>query len=440
MTYKNPQQIAYIYNASGLVAEVLKNGEPLVKFFYNDRNHRVKKEHYAPNNFLFATTYYVRDVAGQVMAVYNDVGGDPALEEQPVYGTGRIGVAYNGNNNEKTYVYELTDHLGNVRAVFTKSNDDANLEGYTDYYPFGMPMPNRTLSGAEGYRYAFQGQEKDDETGKEAFQLRLWDSRIGRWLTTDPYGQHHSPYLGMGNDPINSIDPDGGWKWKLFAKWARNRAAKAGLNPGELYKSGKEWGFNTSSGGETFNFQNGGGLEYSTTVTFNFTDAWKNNIPAQIRPTSALTNFQFWRNEAPTGGFDLLKHTGAELTFGTADNLNILFTGRHIGGASPRGYNSRIDASMDGLLTIATAGGSKLFKGTLTTLKSSVPLWQNFAKNTAGLFKGANHATLRSRAYTEMIKNHYQLYKSNKQMLKDIDKFNDDFNRINTMYLETQKE
>ncbi|GAB4519427.1 MAG: hypothetical protein Tsb004_30480 [Allomuricauda sp.] len=208
--------ITYIYTASGLVAEVLNNGEPLVKFFYNDRNHRARKEVYGNGNLIY-TIYYVRDVVGQVMAVYNDVGGDPALEEQPVYGAGRIGIAYNGNNNEKTYVYELTDHLGNVRAVFTKSNDDANLEGYTDYYPFGMPMPNRTLLGPEGYRYAFQGQEKDPETGKEAFQLRLWDGRIGRWLTTDPYGQYNSPYIGMGNDPINGIDPDGGWKSKLGA-------------------------------------------------------------------------------------------------------------------------------------------------------------------------------------------------------------------------------
>ena len=72
-----------------------------------------------------------------------------------------------------------------------------------------MPMPNRSTINNQ-YRYAYQGQEKDPETGKEAFELRLWDSRIGRWLTTDPYGQHYSPYLGMGNNPINRIDPDGG--------------------------------------------------------------------------------------------------------------------------------------------------------------------------------------------------------------------------------------
>jgi len=79
-----------------------------------------------------------------------------------------------------------------------------------DYYPFGMPMPNRNIQDANGYRYAYQGQEKDPETGKEAFELRLWDGRIGRWLTTDPYRQHFSPYMAMGNNPISSIDPDGG--------------------------------------------------------------------------------------------------------------------------------------------------------------------------------------------------------------------------------------
>lgn len=69
-------------------------------------------------------------------------------------------------------------------------------------------MLERNQEGA--YRYAYQGQEKDVETGMEAFELRLWDARIGRWLTTDPYGQFNSPYLGMGNNPISHVDADGG--------------------------------------------------------------------------------------------------------------------------------------------------------------------------------------------------------------------------------------
>jgi hypothetical protein len=38
----------------------------------------------------------------------------------------------------------------------------------------------------------------------------MYDGRVGRWMTTDPYSQYHSPYLAMGNDPISRIDPDGG--------------------------------------------------------------------------------------------------------------------------------------------------------------------------------------------------------------------------------------
>ena len=40
--------------------------------------------------------------------------------------------------------------------------------------------------------------------------MRQWDGRIGRWMSTDPKHQYASPYLGMGNNPINVVDPDGG--------------------------------------------------------------------------------------------------------------------------------------------------------------------------------------------------------------------------------------
>lgn len=70
-------------------------------------------------------------------------------------------------------------------------------------------MPNKQITDGN-YRYAFQGQEKDPETGMEAFELRLWDGRLGRWLSVDPMGEFDSPYLGMGNNPICLIDPDGG--------------------------------------------------------------------------------------------------------------------------------------------------------------------------------------------------------------------------------------
>ena len=41
---------------------------------------------------------------------------------------------------------------------------------------------------------------------------------MARWLTPDPAGQYYSPYLGMGNNPINGIDPDGAF-WEELGNW-----------------------------------------------------------------------------------------------------------------------------------------------------------------------------------------------------------------------------
>lgn len=72
-------------------------------------------------------------------------------------------------------------------------------------------MPNRQYKFGNRYRFGYQGQfaEKDEETGLDHFEARDYDSRLGRWLVPDPAGQHWSPYLAMGNNPVSGIDPDG---------------------------------------------------------------------------------------------------------------------------------------------------------------------------------------------------------------------------------------
>ena len=218
LTKNKQDNIKYEYNASGLVTKILQldNNALKVEFKYDDKGFRVCKINYA-SSFLTERTFYVRDASGSVMAIYRaDIdhsgqsgsGNASTLIELPIYGANRLGVFKKPNN---TSVYQLTDHIGNVRAVLAKdqSGNALAITQATDYYPFGMSMPNRNIEG--DYRYKYQGQEKDPETGKEAFQLRLWDSRIGRWLTTDPAGQYASPYLGMGNNPIVRVDPDGGF-------------------------------------------------------------------------------------------------------------------------------------------------------------------------------------------------------------------------------------
>jgi RHS repeat-associated protein len=66
------------------------------------------------------------------------------------------------------------------------------------------------------YRYGFNGKEKDDEVKGDANQLdfgdRIYDPRLGRWLSTDPLQKTFaglSPYNFCYNTPIQVFDADG---------------------------------------------------------------------------------------------------------------------------------------------------------------------------------------------------------------------------------------
>ncbi len=87
----------------------------------------------------------------------------------------------------------------------------------SDYCTFGSPMPTRTWSDPNAkYKYGFNGKEKDNEInvdgGDYDFGARIYDSRLGRWLSLDPFQLVYpnlTPYNGMGNNPIIITDPSG---------------------------------------------------------------------------------------------------------------------------------------------------------------------------------------------------------------------------------------
>ncbi len=90
-----------------------------------------------------------------------------------------------------------------------------------DYYPFGLAMDGRKVTDEE-YRWGYQGQfseEEDKKTGWNEFELRFYDAKIARWLTTDPYGQYYSPYMAMENTPNMGVDPSGGFAISGFIRY-----------------------------------------------------------------------------------------------------------------------------------------------------------------------------------------------------------------------------
>lgn len=233
----------YQYTPYGLVEGVYTDAamtNPRVRYAYDESGFRYWTKEYSSAEQK--ETFHIRDASGNILATYEKKGAASiAQAELPVYGSSRIGVITRGDMHT---TYELTDHLGNVRALFGKdASNTVRMEGYTDYYPYGMAMPNRQYTLGSRYRFGYQGQfaEKDEETGLDHFEARDYDSRLGRWLINDPAGQFWSPYLAMGNNPVSGVDPDG-----RFVPWFENGQTgelfwNPNLNKGDEYLLGDNW-------------------------------------------------------------------------------------------------------------------------------------------------------------------------------------------------------
>jgi RHS repeat-associated protein len=82
-------------------------------------------------------------------------------------------------------------------------------------YPFGSILSS-VSKGDEKYRFGFNNMEKDDEIKGQGnsydFGNRIYDPRLGRWLSPDPYEVRYpstSTYAYALNNPIFLIDPSG---------------------------------------------------------------------------------------------------------------------------------------------------------------------------------------------------------------------------------------
>ncbi|MBD1432701.1 RHS repeat-associated core domain-containing protein [Sphingobacterium sp. DN00404] len=198
------------YDASGKVTAIYSDAahtQRILSFAYDEDGNRIKKQDHLQN----VITWYVDG------NVYNG----SQLIEQPI----PYGQYYRTGN---VYRYQLTDHVGSVRAIINRnklSNGNADIIYYADYYPFGSIIQSAGVSS----RYGYQGEysEKDGETGWNNFYLRNYDPAIGRWLSTDPYGQYWSPYVGMGNNPVMRFDPDGGWDGGGLWGWLKGVFGKS---------------------------------------------------------------------------------------------------------------------------------------------------------------------------------------------------------------------
>jgi RHS repeat-associated protein len=78
-----------------------------------------------------------------------------------------------------------------------------------------MTMPGRKYSQpSSSYRYGFNGKENDKDAGEgiQDYGMRIYDCRLGKFLSVDPLSAkyaYYTPYQFAGNSPILFIDLDG---------------------------------------------------------------------------------------------------------------------------------------------------------------------------------------------------------------------------------------
>ncbi|MDQ3192161.1 MAG: hypothetical protein M3Q58_11270 [Bacteroidota bacterium] len=234
-------------------------------------------------------TYYVRDASGNTMATYIKKEGTDnlALNDMSIYGSSRLGVkkvdaVIAGPFYSPPYIipsfrshflgtkeFELSNHLGNVLTVvsdrrmivddplFSAGIPDGIVDYYNadiissqDYYPFGSIIPDRSSAFDANYRYTFNGQEKDDEVKGSGnsydFEFRIYDSRIARFLSTDPIAKNYpflTPYQFASNTPIWAKEFEG------LEAWYTNDGDQTDFS-GPLSEGGQEekYTFSESSG------------------------------------------------------------------------------------------------------------------------------------------------------------------------------------------------
>jgi RHS repeat-associated protein len=146
--------------------------------------------------------------------------------------------------NHYNYVYNYTDHLGNIRLSYSKDEETQVIEILQThhYYPFGLehiswldrreyvPISVETFrtDGSKviekrvrlvqvansGYQYQYNGKEWQDEMGLGVYDYgaRIYDPAVPRFWQVDPLAEKYnfqSPYVYANNSPVLFMDING---------------------------------------------------------------------------------------------------------------------------------------------------------------------------------------------------------------------------------------
>ncbi|MGL6126601.1 RHS repeat domain-containing protein, partial [Chryseobacterium artocarpi] len=229
------------------------------------------------------------------------------------------------------YIYNFTDHLGNVRLSYSDTNKDGSIQprryfwrecdkpsgpfnipncidGWkpgeivevNNYYPFGL-LHNYTATTQNAYQYKFLGEELQ-ETGFYDLNARFYMPDAVIFGQHDPLSEKTlQPYAYGYNNPIRYGDPTG-LSGNDFVQrkdgsiyWDKNATSQATTKAGEAYL-GKDLTFTFNSyidpklwDGPLGGFATGDKLTSTITVSSN-TDADNNLLSVDIKSSEPIVH------------------------------------------------------------------------------------------------------------------------------------------------------
>ena len=198
-----PGGISITYTPFDLPKTIAQAGKTTT-FGYDGDEQRIRKT--TPNS----ETLYVGDLFEQVTT-----GTAKEFRYYVASPERVIAVVTRGGNAPGTHTLH-TDHLGSVESVTNEKGEVVEKRSYDAYGArrnpqwgaFGGVVPGKTTRG-------FTGHEEDEEWGFVNARGRIYDPKLGRFLTTDPLiadvfdGQSFSAYGYVRNNPLALVDPSG---------------------------------------------------------------------------------------------------------------------------------------------------------------------------------------------------------------------------------------